>query len=69
MVAPEVAAALASGRAVVALESTIVSHGMPYPQNLAMVGDAVQAEIRSFVRSFDPWIERRTVSTTLLCKR
>ena len=52
MVAPEVAAALASGRAVVALESTIVSHGMPYPQNLAMVGDAVQAEIRSFVRSF-----------------
>jgi pseudouridine-5'-phosphate glycosidase len=30
----EVAAALAAGRAVVALESTIISHGMPFPQNL-----------------------------------
>jgi pseudouridine-5'-phosphate glycosidase len=34
-VAPEVAQALAEGRAVVALESTIVTHGMPYPDNLA----------------------------------
>ena len=33
-VAPEVAQALAEGRAVVALESTIVTHGMPYPDNL-----------------------------------
>ena len=31
---PEVAEALASGRPVVALESTIISHGMPYPQNV-----------------------------------
>ncbi len=31
---PEVAAALASGKPVVALESTIISHGMPYPQNV-----------------------------------
>ena len=31
---PEVAAAVAEGRAVVALESTIISHGMPYPQNV-----------------------------------
>ncbi len=30
----EVAAALAAGRPVVALESTIISHGMPYPQNV-----------------------------------
>ena len=30
----EVRAALAAGRPVVALESTIISHGMPYPQNL-----------------------------------
>jgi len=30
----EVAAALAEGRPVVALESTIISHGMPYPQNV-----------------------------------
>ncbi|MBR5791881.1 MAG: pseudouridine-5'-phosphate glycosidase [Ruminiclostridium sp.] len=31
---PEVAEALANGRPVVALESTIISHGMPYPQNV-----------------------------------
>jgi pseudouridine-5'-phosphate glycosidase len=33
---PEVAAALAAGGPVVALESTIISHGMPYPQNVEM---------------------------------
>ncbi len=33
-ISPEVAAALAEGRPVVALESTIISHGMPYPQNV-----------------------------------
>ena len=33
-VAPEVQKALAEGRPVVALESTIISHGMPYPQNV-----------------------------------
>ncbi len=31
---PEIADALAAGRPVVALESTIISHGMPYPQNV-----------------------------------
>lgn len=31
---PEVAKALEEGRAVVALESTIISHGMPYPRNV-----------------------------------
>jgi len=31
---PEVQNALADGKPVVALESTIISHGMPYPQNL-----------------------------------
>lgn len=31
---PEVAAAIAEGKPVVALESTIISHGMPYPQNV-----------------------------------
>ena len=38
---PEVAEALASGKPVVALESTIISHGMPYPQN---VETALQVE-------------------------
>ena len=31
---PEVAAALDAGRAVVALESTVISHGLPHPHNL-----------------------------------
>jgi pseudouridine-5'-phosphate glycosidase len=31
---PEVAQAVKEGRPVVALESTIISHGMPYPQNV-----------------------------------
>ena len=39
--APEVKAALDEGRPVVALESTIISHGMPYPQN---VETALQVE-------------------------
>lgn len=33
-ISPEVAAALAAGKPVVALESTIISHGMPYPKNV-----------------------------------
>ena len=32
-IAPEVKKALDEGKPVVALESTIISHGMPYPQN------------------------------------
>lgn len=44
--APEVRAALEAGRPVVALESTIITHGMPYPQNLE-AARAVEAEIRA----------------------
>ncbi len=33
-IAPEVQAALEAGKPVVALESTIISHGMPYPKNV-----------------------------------
>ena len=33
-VSPEVKEAIAAGKPVVALESTIISHGMPYPQNV-----------------------------------
>lgn len=33
-VAPEVKEAIAAGKPVVALESTIISHGMPYPKNV-----------------------------------
>ena len=42
---PEVAAAIAAGKPVVALESTIISHGMPYPQNVE-TALAVEAIIR-----------------------
>lgn len=45
-VAPEVAQALTDGRAVVALESTIISHGMPYPDNLA-TARAVEDVVRT----------------------
>ncbi len=44
--APEVADALAGGRAVVALESTIIAHGMPHPQNLE-TALALEAIIRA----------------------
>src|SRR4051794_14544320 len=42
-VAPEVAAALAAGQAVVALESTIVSHGLPRPDNVDIARRIEQA--------------------------
>ena len=42
---PQVAAALAGGRPVVALESTIVTHGMPWPQNLD-VARRIEAAVR-----------------------
>jgi pseudouridine-5'-phosphate glycosidase len=44
-IAPEVAAALAGARPVVALESTLISHGLPYPQNLD-VALASEAAVR-----------------------
>ncbi|MDF2142523.1 pseudouridine-5'-phosphate glycosidase [Paenirhodobacter sp. CAU 1674] len=44
--APEVRAALDAGRPVVALESTIITHGMPFPQNLE-TARAVEAEVRA----------------------
>ena len=42
---PDIADALADGRPVVALESTVISHGMPYPKNLA-TARALEAEVR-----------------------
>lgn len=43
---PEVEAARAERRPVVALESTIITHGMPYPQNVA-TARRVEAEVRA----------------------
>lgn len=39
---PEVAEAQKAGRPIVALESTIISHGMPYPANVAMAREVEQ---------------------------
>ncbi|WP_198403490.1 pseudouridine-5'-phosphate glycosidase [Celeribacter ethanolicus] len=46
MYAPEVAEALEAGRPVVALESTIITHGMPYPQNVE-TARMVEEDIRA----------------------
>ncbi len=43
---PEVAEARASGRQLVALESTIITHGMPFPQNVE-TARLVEAEVRA----------------------
>jgi pseudouridine-5'-phosphate glycosidase len=45
-VAPEVADALSAGRPVVALESTLISHGLPHPQNIE-VARASEAAVRA----------------------
>lgn len=44
--APEVRAALGAGKPVVALESTIITHGMPFPSNVE-TARRVEAEIRA----------------------
>jgi pseudouridine-5'-phosphate glycosidase len=44
----EVRIALAEGRPVLALESTIISHGMPYPDNVAMA-----REVEAIIRAHD----------------
>jgi pseudouridylate synthase len=46
LVHPEVAEALSSGRPVVALESTIISHGLPRPDNLRIARE-IEAEVRA----------------------
>ncbi len=44
-ITPEITRALADGKAVVALESTIIAHGMPFPQNFEMA-EEVETIIR-----------------------
>ncbi|SFQ20802.1 pseudouridine-5'-phosphate glycosidase [Tranquillimonas alkanivorans] len=46
VLSPEVAEARASGAPVVALESTIITHGMPWPQNVE-TAERVEAEVRA----------------------
>jgi pseudouridine-5'-phosphate glycosidase len=42
LLSPEVAAARTAGKPIVALESTIISHGMPYPQNVRTAREVEQ---------------------------
>jgi pseudouridine-5'-phosphate glycosidase len=46
IVAPQVREALQAGRPVVALESTLISHGLPYPTNLS-VAQEMEAQVRA----------------------
>lgn len=46
LLSPEVAEAHAKGRPIVALESTIITHGMPFPQNVE-TARKVEAEVRA----------------------
>ena len=45
-VAPEIRRALQGGRPVVALESTIITHGMPYPENLE-TARSLESQVRA----------------------
>lgn len=45
-ISPAVKKALAAGKPVVALESTIITHGMPYPQNLQMAENVEAVIVR-----------------------
>ena len=46
VLSPEVAKARAEGQPIVALESTIITHGMPFPQNVE-TARRVEAEVRA----------------------
>lgn len=50
-IAPHVAHALAAHAPVVALESTIITHGMPYPENLRTA-----QEVEAVVRAHGAWM-------------
>jgi pseudouridine-5'-phosphate glycosidase len=74
---PEVAAALSAGQPVVALESTIITHGMPYPANLetalgveAVVRDngAVPATIAVIDGELRAGLERHELETLAQAK-
>ncbi len=47
ILSPEVAEARANGTPIVALESTIITHGMPFPQNVETAA-RVEAEVRTY---------------------
>lgn len=59
---PDVAAARRHGLPIVALESTIITHGMPYPDNLntaLKVENAVRRQVRIARSEIDGFYARR----------
>lgn len=57
---PDVAAARKHGLPIVALESTIITHGMPYPDNLdtaLKVEDAIRKQVCMIFNDFFPGCE------------
>ena len=58
---PEIMAARANGSPIVALESTIITHGMPFPQNV-QTALRVEAEVRAHGAT-PATIARTTIST------
>jgi len=54
-ISSEVSTALRSHKSVVALESTIISHGMPYPQNLHTsleVEEIIRNQVKNMLKIF-----------------
>ena len=54
-VAPEIQQAIDEGRPVVALESTILSHGMPYPEHLSFA-----REVEKIIRELERQTKRQS---------
>ena len=40
---PKVSNAINEGKPLVALESTLISHGLPYPENIKVANDSIKA--------------------------
>ena len=53
---PKVSNAINEGKAVVALESTVRSHGLPYPTNIKVANDSIKAveELFTSAQNIDP---------------
>jgi pseudouridylate synthase len=73
----EVGAALAAGKPIVALESTVIAHGLPYPQNLETAselesivsdGGAVPATIAVFDGQICVGLDRKQIETLATAK-
>ena len=62
MLSPVVSGALAAGRPVDALESTLLAHGLPRPEN-RQAADEVEAEVQAEMARRFPGLLERAVTT------